>query len=76
MSKGEGLHLRASSMLASGWKRKPPLNGPRELSCCTRYALKVPISPLLHGKQRQVNMTCNTLWHIVLLSHVQMSKVL
>lgn len=26
---------------ACGWKRRPPLYGPRLLSCCTRYALKV-----------------------------------
>ena len=39
-------HLRASSRSAAGWKRKPPLKGPRLLSCWTRQALKAAISPL------------------------------
>lgn len=34
-------HLRTSSRSTSGLYRRPPLNGPRESSCCTRKAWKV-----------------------------------
>jgi hypothetical protein len=27
---------RISSSVTSGWNRRPPLNGPRALLCCTR----------------------------------------
>jgi hypothetical protein len=60
---GEGgkVYLRTSSMLTWGENLKPPLKGPLLLSCCTRYALNISISPL---SRTMFSSTCISLWGV------------
>lgn len=58
---GGKAYLRTSSMLTWGENLKPPLKGPLLLSCCTRYALNISISPL---SRTMFSSTCISLWGV------------
>ena len=55
------VYLRTSSMLTWGENLKPPLKGPLLLSCCTRYALNISISPL---SRTMFSSTWISLWGV------------